>query len=126
MQSYDPEQNPDPAQWLGLDEATRMKLVAQFHQAAGIRLTRPQLHVAVHAVVENQIAQGMPAVADAMQRLRAEGVSRHDALHAVAAVLARHLNEMLQTGDEEQARNSEARYAEALGKLNAQNRQGLA
>ncbi|CAN7300057.1 hypothetical protein LJR038_003449 [Acidovorax sp. LjRoot38] len=42
-------------------------------------------------VVENQLAEGFDPTVRALQRLRGEGLSRHEAIHAVAAVLAEHL-----------------------------------
>jgi hypothetical protein len=57
-----------------------------------------QLHAAMHAVVENQIAEEMQTVRDTVARLQAEGLSRHDALHAVASVLVGCLQALMQKG----------------------------
>ena len=120
MQTYDPDTAPDPAAWLAMGEAERMLLVRIHHQEAHIRLPKPNLHMAVHVVVENQIAEGMPAVVAAMARLQAEGLSRHDALHAIASVAARRVQEVLQTEDPELTRTFEARYSAELDKLTAE------
>jgi hypothetical protein len=126
MQDYDPDQTPDPAQWHALSEGSRMLLVKLYHDGARIRLPKPNLHYAVHVVVENQVAEGMPAVLRAMERLQGEGLSRHDALHAIASVAARRVAELLQSGDPQQAQAFEARYAEELDKLTAQEWRKLA
>jgi hypothetical protein len=126
MQDYDPDQTPDPAQWQALGEGSRMMMVKLYHDSARIRLPKPNLHYAVHVVVENQVAEGMPAVLRAMQRLQGEGLSRHDALHAIASVAARRVAELLQSGDPQQAQAFEARYAEELDKLTAQEWRKLA
>jgi len=52
------------------------------------------LHATIHVVVENQIALGEVVVIDALARLRAEGLTRHDAVHAVGMVLAGHIYEL--------------------------------
>jgi hypothetical protein len=124
MQTYDPEQAPDPARWKTVGEGERMDLVKQYHQRARIRLPKPNLHYAVHVVVENQIADGMPAVLRAMARLQEQGLSRHDALHAIASVAAHRVAEQLQAGqsgdeDPQQAQTFEARYSAELDQFSA-------
>jgi len=126
MQDYNPDETPDPAQWQALSEGSRMLLVKLYHDGARVRLPKPNLHYAVHVVVENQVAEGMPAVLRAMQRLQGEGLTRHDALHAIASVAARRVAELLQSGDPQQAQAFEARYAEELDKLTAQEWRKLA
>jgi hypothetical protein len=52
----------------------------------------PRLHLALHEIVANQLWDGEPAeVWPAAQRLFAAGVDRHDVLHALADVAARHV-----------------------------------
>jgi sirohydrochlorin ferrochelatase len=95
MKTYDPETAPDPAAWLALDESERIILVASFHRRAMIQLPDAQIHAAIHAVVENQLAEELQTVGDAMERLKAEGLSRHDAIHAVGSVLVEHLHRLI-------------------------------
>ena len=45
----------------------------------------------MHLAVEDQIARGFGPTVRAMRRLQSEGLSRHDAIHAVASVLAEQL-----------------------------------
>jgi len=61
------------------------------------RLALPNItaHAAFHVVVENQIAEGLASTVNAMKRLMKEGLSRHEALHAVAAVVAEHVNMLM-------------------------------
>ena len=91
MTPYDPERAPDPAAWLALDESERIGRIAAFHAAAGITPPNAQLHAAMHAVVENQIAEEMETVRETLARLHVEGLSRHEALHAAGWVLVAHL-----------------------------------
>ncbi|HEX7123649.1 MAG TPA: hypothetical protein VF178_14835 [Gemmatimonadaceae bacterium] len=75
-------------------------------------------HAAIHAIVETQIAEDLTSVVDAMTRLQAQGLDRHEALHAVGSVLARHMWELLRA-DEQPADPNEAYYA-ALDQLSAE------
>lgn len=95
MKTYDPETAPDPVEWLALEESERVILVASFHRHAQIRLPDPQIHAAIHSVVENQLAEKLQTVRETLERLKAEGLSRHDAIHAVGAVLVEHLNRLI-------------------------------
>lgn len=85
---YEPEVAPDPVRWLALGESERIRLVAAFHHHCGADVPNIDGHCSAHVAVENQLALGEPAilrpVLDAMLRA---GLTRHDALHAVAAVL---------------------------------------
>lgn len=120
LQPYDPDVPPDPAQWLALDEGVRMLLVQRYHEGARIRLPKPNLHYAIHVVVENQIAEALPAVERAMARLQAEGLARHEAVHAIAAVAARRVAAQLQGSDPQPAAVFEAQYGAELDKLTAE------
>ncbi|WP_300016189.1 plasmid pRiA4b ORF-3 family protein [Pseudonocardia sp.] len=56
----------------------------------------PRLHVAMHEMVATQLWDGEPAqVWPAAQRLLATGMDRHDVLHALAEVAARHVHAAL-------------------------------
>ncbi len=113
---YDPAETPDPAEWLALDEQERLDRVRAFHRRAGIRLPNDTIHAVFHAIVENQIAAGdeLP-VRRAVERLMADGLDRHEALHAVGSVLAGHLHATLQ--DEGADSFSEETYAADLDRL---------
>lgn len=90
--TYDPEDAPDPDDWLALDEAERTRLVELAHASTPDVLDEPgspKAHAVIHVVVENQIASGNPPIARAtLDRLMAEGASRHAGVHAVGSVLA--------------------------------------
>lgn len=85
---YDPAEEPDPAEWLALDEQERLTLVLDFHRHAGIPLPDQDGHAMFHVVIENQVAQGdeLP-VRKTLSRLMTEGLDRHEALHAIGWVL---------------------------------------
>lgn len=98
MTRYDPEHAPSPAAWLELGENERIRLIAAYHQDAGITPRNPQLHAAMHSVVENQLAEEMETVRDTIARLGVEGLSRHEAVHAVGIVVVSHLAKLMRPG----------------------------
>jgi hypothetical protein len=97
MQTYDPEEGPSATEWLAIDEAERIARVESYHRRRRIRVPRLTLHATIHVVVENQIALGETVVIDALARLRTEGLTRHDAVHAVGMVLAGQIYELLKS-----------------------------
>ena len=85
----DPLEAPEPKEWLAIDEAERIQLAQDYYRRARVRLPNEKLHAVFHVVVENQIALGdeIP-VQSTLQRLMVEGLDRHEAIHAIASVLA--------------------------------------
>jgi hypothetical protein len=116
---YDPECPPVASEWLAMDEEARIGLALEFHRAAKERLPNLRAHAAFHAIVENQIAEGLDAVVRAAARLKSEGLSRHDAIHAIGSVLAEHLYELAQQPSGDDAYTTNARYAAAVERLSA-------
>ena len=119
MKYYDPEVPPNPSVWLALDEQERIQLAETYHKAARIKLPRVMAHACFHAIVENQMAEGLESVVRAMARLMNEGLSRHDALHAIGSVLAGHFYEALNTKDKDFGRTAHARYNASVERLTA-------
>ena len=97
---YDPDRAPDPKRWLATDEGQRIEICRRYHRRAGIRLPNETLHAAIHQVVETQVAMAdeTPAAAT-LQRLMDEGLSRHDAVHAIGNVLAQYMLELMKQED---------------------------
>ena len=119
MESYDPEMSPTPTDWLHADEGERVELVTAYHRRLKIKLPNAQLHAVVHVVVENQVALGDETVLRTFARLRREGLSRHDALHAIGSVLAEHLYELMQE-NREATDKPYGQYLEQLQRLTAE------
>lgn len=88
---YDPERAQSADAWLRLDEGFRHQLVEAYHRRQRIRFPNARVHAAFHVVVENQLALGEEAVLDTLARLCRDGLTRHDAIHAIASVLAGHV-----------------------------------
>lgn len=116
---YDALEAPDPTEWLDLDEDESTRLVEAYHRRAGISVPNEAMHAAIHVAVENQIAlDDPPATRRAMARLMAEGLDRHEALHAVGSVLAGHIWELTQAGASRPV--SPDGYAAAVARLTAE------
>jgi len=77
-----------------------------------------QMHAAIHAIVENQVAEGHEPVVRAMTRLTSTGLSRHDAVHAIGSILAEHIFDVL--NDIPMHGNSMANYDAAVERLTAE------
>ena len=100
LYNYDGDQHPDPDEWLEMDEDERLTAVRQHHQSdvphplAG----NQDLHHILHAVLENQLAENNPLDArKALLRLVNEGLSRHEATHALGAELAEILFDVMKS-----------------------------
>jgi len=102
METYDPETAPDTAEWLELEEEDRIRRIASYHRGVKVKLPNLQVHAALHSVVENQIAEELQTVRETVARLQAEGLSRHDAIHAVGSVLVGRLQALLREGAQAQ------------------------
>lgn len=99
LTKYDPDRAPDPQRWRAQNEMDLMDIVQRYHRRAGIRLPDERIHAALHVMVENQVALGAQTpVGEAVDRLMGEGMSRHDAIHAVGAVLDKHVFQAHSTG----------------------------
>lgn len=77
-----------PAGWLEHDEALRTAAIAYYHDTHQPHPAPEslRLHAICHGLVETQLAEGDPHVTPALARLMGEGLSRHDALHAIGTV----------------------------------------
>lgn len=118
MTTYDPDVAPDPNEWLALEEDERIGRIAAYHRGAGVRPPNPPIHAALHSVVENQIAEGFQSVGETVARLQAEGLGRHEALHAVGSVLVKSLHALLR--EESQAPFEVEAYFRKLRALTAE------
>ena len=82
----------DSKQWDLLSEDERVSAVMKFHQKASIELPDENIYALLHVIVENQIVLGDETPVEAvLRRLIVESLDRHDAVHAVAYVLADHI-----------------------------------
>ena len=117
---YNPLVQPNPKRWLRTGESERLQLALDYHQTVGTELPNERIHAAIHVVVENQVAMGdATPVEKTLGRLFSEGLDRHNAIHAIGTVLARHLWELL-SGDEIVTTDLSETYFEGVRNLTAQ------
>lgn len=115
MKHYDPNTAPDPSAWLALEPQARIRLIEAHHRRLRTPPQQLKAHNVIHTLVENQAAECLPAVMQALYRLQEKGLSRHEAVHAVGAVAARHLSELMRQDGEDTG--FAERYAQALDAL---------
>ncbi|MFL9937160.1 hypothetical protein P0D88_51550 [Paraburkholderia sp. RL18-103-BIB-C] len=119
MEAYNPDCAAAPESWLELDEQERIAPVETYHRVARIKLPNVTAHAALHAIVENQIALNLEPVVRAMRRLGKEGLTRHEAVHAIGSVVAAHLFDILKTDQSGDAAVSQALYYAAAERSTA-------
>ena len=119
MNTYGADHEPDSNTWLGLDEDTRIDLVVTYHRRRHPRTPRVRLHATFHTIVENQVAADERVVVETLKRLRNEGLSRHDAVHAIASVLAAQVYDVLKHEQPETGKDPNEVYAAELRQLTA-------
>ncbi len=124
MERYDPLVAPDPVEWLETDESDRIVMVEEYHAAAGAELEEgaETLHAVIHVIVENRIAMDSEPVPAVLKKLMRQGLDRHDAIHAIGAVVSGEIYDMLK-GDG--GSHDPEKYRRRMKKLSAKRwRQG--
>nr|WP_294517133.1 hypothetical protein [uncultured Rhodopila sp.] len=118
MDTYDPLIPPNPKTWLALDEAERIVMIEDYHEAQDIEIPGADLHAIIHAIIENQVAEGdaLP-VREKLRQLMAQGIDRHEAIHAIGSVLIKHIAAITQGKTTTDDPNIP--YFRALKRLNA-------
>ena len=112
---YKPDEPLNSSEWLSLDEAERISLVKAHHNRIKTELPNATLHAAIHVTIENQLAEGIPEVQDAMVRLVKDGIDRHEVIHAIGSVLAKHIFNIAK--GQTQGIDSNRKYLEDLSTL---------
>lgn len=101
---YDANVAPDPAAWRALDNTEAAGLVLRYHRRERPHPPAPnqRVHALFHVIVENQVAMGdeIPTAAT-VERLMSEGLSRHEAIHAIGSLLAKDIHRLLKEGGDE-------------------------
>jgi hypothetical protein len=119
MERYDPDRPIDSEEWMALDEGEREYLVKQYHRKKRIKMPNLRMHAMFHVVVENQIALGDDIPAQkTLGRLMREGLSRHDAVHAIGSVVASHMFNLIKHGATSKDPNTD--YYRQLEELTAE------
>ena len=117
MKEYKASNAPNPKEWLALDEALRLELVVDFVKKfeKNVENAAIRIHASIHVIVENQLALESEPTPATYSRLIAQGLSRHEAIHAIGAVISEDMFEIMK-GNKDQAMT---RYKDRLEKLTA-------
>ncbi len=101
-----------------LDEGERIALVRAFHKNHDNEMPEDALsvHSAIHAIVENQLAMGVEQIPETIAKLIRQGLERHEAIHAIGAILSEDLFATLQGNAKE---FSPKKYRRKLEKITA-------
>ena len=118
MYEYDPSIEPDKAAWLEATESERLSAVLEFHENSNDSLDESALniHSSIHVIVENQLAMGVELLPETMEKLMRQGLDRHEAIHAIGAIMCEDINEILRG---EKAEFSPKQYRRKLEKITA-------
>ena len=71
-----------------MSETERTRVAQNYHVSARIKLPNTKAHAVIHAIVENQVATGFGPTCRAIKRLQSQGLTRHEAVHAVGSVVS--------------------------------------
>lgn len=118
MDKYDPSIPPIPEEWLALSEDDRVELVRSYHEIneSPMEGGRMEAHAGIHVVIEKQIAMAFEPVPATVARLTRQGLSRHETIHAVGAVLS---GEIWQLQQHSESKWEPGAYRRKLDKLTA-------
>ncbi len=116
MEEYKVSIAPDPKEWLSIDEYTRLELVVEFVNKFETHIENPakRIHASLHVIVENQLAMESEPAPETYSRLRKQGLNRHEAIHAIGAVISEDMFEIMQGN-----KHQELKYQDRLRKLTA-------
>ncbi len=117
MKEYKVSITPNPEEWLSLGEAERIDLVVDFIEKNEKDIETPALkiHASIHVIVENQIAMESKPTPETYARLRKQGLNRHETIHAIGAVIAEDMFDIMK-GNKDQVMS---KYQDRLEKLTA-------
>ena len=119
MFAYDPNKQPDAQKWLDLPESNRMLAVEKYHKVNRIKLPNARGHAAFHVMVENQLAEGYEPTVRAIVRLVNEGLTRHDAVHAVGSAVSEQLFNAMKAEQADPPEITQALVSAAIERLTA-------
>ena len=120
-----PTSAPIPRIGLRSRRRERLRQAKDYHRRYDALLAEPEIHAAVHVVIENQIAMGDETPAcEALERLMAEGLTRHEAVHALGSVFTEMI---VAAANDKEAEGSHAdAYNDAIARITAEDWRRLA
>ena len=118
--TYNPENAPTPSDWLQLPERERLRVVGTFHMVHRLRSGNAKAHAAAHVIVENQAAMGFGPTVRALERLKSQGLTRHEAVHAVGSVISGFMFAAMNNPPETDSHALQSNINAAIERLNAE------
>ena len=91
----------------------------RYHCQAKIKLPGMTAHCAIHAIVENQLAMKLDFVEAASDRLMKQGLTRHDAVHAIGSQVAERFVDASRDPAGDDGHVTNARYKASIERLSA-------
>lgn len=118
MESYDPSIQPNTEEWLEITDDERTAIVREFHEKTeeGLDEKALTIHSAVHVIVENQLAMGVELLPETIAKLVKQGLSRHEAIHAIGAIITEDIFDIMRGNKSE---FSPKQYRRKLEKITA-------
>jgi mRNA degradation ribonuclease J1/J2 len=118
MDKYDPANPIGSDEWLALNEAKQIELVRDFHAELDLEMPDDALsiHSSIHVIVENQLAMRVELKPETIAKLTRQGLNRHEAIHAIGAILSEDIFDLLKGNIEE---FSPTKYRRKLEKITA-------
>lgn len=126
--TYDPLVDPVPSQWLELSEDERIDVVLEHHRGDGFEPSRAKLHAVTHVVIENILAEGLvDGAAAKLRELVADGLDRHEAIHALGTAVTGSIFEALRSTDRATAPGGRERdLASRIAEVSVESWRGMA
>ena len=118
MEEYNPSISPSPEDWLAMDQYERVELVREFlkNHEDDLPDEAVKLHSLIHVIVENQLALGVEFIPEAVAKLIRQGLDRHEAIHAIGAIVSEDIIELMNGNNTEFSPNQ---YRKKLEKITA-------
>jgi hypothetical protein len=118
MEKYNPLIEPKSEEWLQLSEDDRLDAVIDFHEnnEGDLAVEALSMHASIHVIVESQLAMGVELVPETMAKLERQGLDRHEAIHAIGAIIGEYIFNSIQG---ENADFSPTQYRRKLEKITA-------
>ncbi len=119
MKSYNPEKPIDAEEWLELDESLHIELIQRYHQTIETNELEEgagTMHALIHVIIENQLAMDICVVKEALNKLVRQSLHRHDAIHAIGAVISDDIFAILSNGETHDMKKYRGRLARLTAK----------
>ena len=116
---YDPATPLTPREWLSIDAHERVRLVKNYLLSSKARMRDVKMSAHFLAAAENSVAEGFRPARRAVERLMSEGLSRPEAMQALASTLQAHPVHAIAGPKELSARDRQLALNAALDSLSA-------